>query len=47
MLNVAVFNHTYDVGEETDVTQGVEDSLETNVLVDNLLWNFEEHEHTD
>ena len=43
---VAVFNHTYDVGEETEVAQGEEESLETNVLLDNLLWNFEEYEHT-
>ena len=43
---VAVFNHTYDVGEETEVVQGEEESLETNVLLDNLLWNFEEYEHT-
>ena len=44
---VAVFNHTYDVGEETEVAQGEEESLETNVLLDNLLWNFEEYEHTN
>ena len=44
---VAVFNHTYDVGEETEVVQGEEESLETNVLLDNLLWNFEEYEHTN
>ena len=34
---VAVFNHAYDVGEETEVAQGEEESLETNVLIDNLL----------